>query len=97
MALVRVVPPRRRGVGDRARLAIYADPTDDPFIVEAFVLRDDGEAGLALQFEWMDRRAQTHLEELIGALSGIESLEDSDPVPIVLGELVPQHEDSQAG
>jgi hypothetical protein len=93
---MRVEPHPKLAVGDRARLAIYADPTEDPFIVEAFVVRDDGEAGLALQFEWMDRHAETHLETLIGALPGIESLEESDSVPIVLGELVQESEDSPA-
>jgi hypothetical protein len=89
---MRVDPHPKLAVGDSARLAIYADPADDPFVVEARVARDDGERGLALQFECMDRHAERQLEELVGALPGIESLEKSDPVPIVLSELVPEPE-----
>jgi hypothetical protein len=93
---MRVEPHPKLAVGDCARLAIYADPADDPFVVEARVVRDDGERGLALQFESMDRHAERQLGELVGGLPGIESLEKPEAVPIVLGELMPEAENPDA-
>jgi hypothetical protein len=91
---IRVEPHPKLGIGNRVRVALYADAGDDPFVVEARIVRDDGELGLALRFDWMDADAERQLDQLLEALPSIQSLEPSDTVPIVLTELVPELEES---
>jgi hypothetical protein len=91
---MRVEPHPKLTIGDRVRAALYADAGDDPFVVEARVVRDDAELGLALRFDWMDADAERQLDQLLEALPSIQSLEPSDTVPVVLTELVPEPEKS---
>jgi hypothetical protein len=90
---MRVEPHPRLTVGGRVRLAIYATGEEDPFVVEAHVMRDDGELGLALRFDWMDHDAEERLTHLLGTLPSIESLGPSEAKPLVLTELVPDDEE----
>ena len=91
---MRVEPHPKLTIGNRVRVALYADAGDDPFVMEARVVRDDGELGLALRFDWMDPDAERQLDELLEALPSIQSLEPGDTVPVVLTELVPDLEES---
>ena len=81
-------------VGDRLRIALYASAKEDPLLIHAHVLRDDGELGLALRFETLDVDDQNLLADLLGTLPAIEALGSPDVSPLVLTELVPGSEDS---
>jgi hypothetical protein len=75
-------------LGNRVRLAIYAAVHDEPILVKAWVARDDGESGLALQFEEIDAMAKAKLENFIRSLPPIESIGRQDG-PVFLSEVVP--------
>ncbi len=97
MGGMRVEPHPRVKVGDRLRIALYAGANEDPLLIHAHVLRDDGELGLALRFETLDRDDQDLLSDLLGTLPAIEALGAPDISPLVLTELVPGSEDSTEG
>jgi hypothetical protein len=79
------------GVGDRLRLALYGPAESEPTLVNAEVIRDDGEAGLALRFEGLPRDQADKLEKLVAALPGIESLEEceADAMGAIISEILP--------
>ncbi len=61
-------------VGDDLFMAIQSSSGADSFFVEGRVLRDDGERGLGLKFEWVEPGAIQKLDELVSALPVIENL-----------------------
>jgi len=63
-------------VGARVDLAIQVSAREEPFLVEAMVVRDDGESGLALRFEWIAPESQARLLSLVANLPSIEALQD---------------------
>lgn len=65
-------------LGDRLHLAIYGDPGESPFLVWASVTRDDGDGGMALSFDPLDRDIGERLERLVGSLPSVESLHDTE-------------------
>ena len=85
---IRVEPNAVLAVGDDIQLAIHGSSREEPFLVDARVVRDDGERGMALQFESLDPEARVRLESLIESLPAIESLLDA-PRSTVLTQLVP--------
>jgi hypothetical protein len=95
MGGMRVDPHPRLEVGDRIRVAIYASSGEDPFVVEARVLRDDAERGIGLRFDWMDGDAEQRLGQLLGTLPSIEALGAPEAKPLVLSEIVSEPRDTQ--
>jgi hypothetical protein len=73
---MRIEPVEGLVVGSRLELAVQLSPREEPFLVEATVLRDDGELGLALQFAWIAPEDQERLIELLEKLPSIEGLQD---------------------
>lgn len=64
--------------GDRLRLAIYGPDQVEPTMVEAEVVRDDGESGMALQFLDVAADVASRLEKLVACLPDVESLENEE-------------------
>ncbi len=75
-------------VGDHLRLAIH--PRTDPFLVEAIVVRYDGERGLALRFEWLEPGAENNLRSLVESLPMIEVLDQGELKPSVVSQILPR-------
>jgi hypothetical protein len=65
-------------IGDRFKLALYGPTSPEPFEVEASVIRDDGENGLALAFETLPTQTAAQLEKLVACLPEVESLEEGE-------------------
>jgi c-di-GMP-binding flagellar brake protein YcgR len=72
---MRIEPVDGLVVGSRLELAVQLSPREEPFLVDATVLRDDGELGLALQFAWIAPEDQERLLELLENLPSIEGLQ----------------------
>ncbi|MEX2205222.1 MAG: PilZ domain-containing protein [Myxococcota bacterium] len=72
---MRIEPVEGLVVGSRLALAVQLSPREEPFLVDATVLRDDGELGLALQFAWIAPEDQQRLLELLEKLPSIEGLQ----------------------
>lgn len=84
---MRVEPHPMLAVGDRLQLSLCFD-SEGPFLVDASVVRDDREAGLALRFEPADLEARSKLECLVKALPSIRSLGSAGDDAILLTEIV---------
>ena len=63
-------------VGSVVTLALYGGRREEPVVVEATVLRDDGEKGLALVFNSVSDSQRRALEKLSTGLPPLESLRD---------------------
>ncbi len=87
---MRVEPHPDLGVGDALRLAIYGRPREDPFIVRAQVVRDDGPDGLGLRFEDLPEGTASRLEALVAVMPSVESLEgeESEALGSVVSEIL---------
>jgi c-di-GMP-binding flagellar brake protein YcgR len=73
---MRIEPVDGLSVGSRVDLAIQVSAREEPFLVEAMVVRDDGDHGLALRFEWLAPESQARLQTLVANLPSIEALQD---------------------
>ena len=73
---MRVEPVEGLAIGARVDLAVQVSAREEPFLVEAVVVRDDGEHGLALRFEWIAPESQARLQTLVANLPSIEALQD---------------------
>ena len=65
-------------VGDRLHLAIYGAADQEPFLVWATVLRDDGAEGMALAFDEVHPQIAAQLEKVVADLPAVESLHDDE-------------------
>ncbi len=76
-------------LGARVRLAVYGSPREEPFLVEAEVVRDDGDGGLGLRFNGIEAPLAARLERMVAGLPAVETLRDgeTDNVGTVLTEL----------
>jgi hypothetical protein len=75
---MRIDPLPGLEIDDRLHLAIYGDAGESPFLVWATVRRDDGDSGMALAFDPLDREIADRLERLVGSLPAVESLHDTE-------------------
>ncbi len=73
---MRIEPVEGLVVGSRLELAVQLSPREEPFLVDATVLRDDGEQGLALQFARIAPDDQERLLQALDKLPSIEGLQD---------------------
>jgi hypothetical protein len=65
-------------VGDRLHLAIYGSADEAPFLVWGTVSRDDGDAGMGVVFDPLEREVAKRLERLVAMLPAVESLRDGE-------------------
>jgi hypothetical protein len=82
-------------LGERYQLAIYAPIQQHPFLVEARVVRDDGDEGLALRFVDVSPERARELEKIVACLPDVESLEESEAggLGAVISEIISRSED----
>ena len=70
---LRVDPHPALKIGSSLRLALAGDSDRKQILVDARVIRDDGENGVALHFDWIEPKSETSLRELIEQLPAIEA------------------------
>lgn len=70
-------------------IALAGAARSEPVRVSARVVRDDGERGMALRFEQVERGGEARIDALIAELPAIESLAQ-DGVQVVLSQLLPK-------
>ena len=89
---MRIDPLPGLELGDRLHLAVYGDAGESPFLVWATVKRDDGENGMALAFDTLERTTADRLERLVGSLPSVESLHDTEAQAMgtVMSEILPE-------
>jgi hypothetical protein len=77
-------------VGDRLHLAIYADASEEPFLVWGTILRSDGRGGTAVVFDPVHPSIAKRLEALVASLPAVESLHDDEAAAMgtVLTEII---------
>jgi hypothetical protein len=77
-------------VGDRLHLAIYADASEEPFLVWGTILRSDGRGGTAVVFDPVHPSIAKRLEALVASLPSVESLHDDEAAAMgtVLTEII---------
>jgi hypothetical protein len=71
---MRIEPHSGLAIGTKIRLAIYGDPREEPFVVRAEVVRNDGDDGIGLRFEQIASGVAARLESLVANLPSVESL-----------------------
>jgi hypothetical protein len=89
---MRVDPHPALTLGDEMRLTIETGAQEDPIVVGGMVIRDDGEHGQALRFQWVQYGAEERLDALVRSLAPIERLtpEPDADKRVVLSRLLPQ-------
>ncbi|MDP6980495.1 MAG: PilZ domain-containing protein [Myxococcota bacterium] len=65
-------------VGAHLELALYGPSEAEPIPIDAEIVRDDGERGIALRFCNLSRDDANKLERFIACLPAVESLEDPE-------------------
>jgi hypothetical protein len=78
MGGMRVEPHPQLEMGKTLRLAIYGASREDPFVVRARVVRNDGDDGVGLRFEQVTGAVASRLESLVAGLPSVESLHGSE-------------------
>jgi len=86
---VRIVEHSGLEVGAEVTLALYGGRREEPVVVEATVLRDDGETGVALVFNSLSDGQRHALEKLCSALPPLESLREGakEPAGVVVAQV----------
>ena len=72
---MRIEPIDGLTVDSKLSLAIQLSAREEPVLVEATVVRDDGDAGLALRFDWMAPESRRKIERLVDTLPAIQALQ----------------------
>ena len=75
---MRTEPHTGLEVGTKLQLAIYGAAREEPFIVRAMVVRNDGDEGVGLRFEYIPGDAAARLESLVASLPSVESLHGTE-------------------
>jgi hypothetical protein len=73
---MRIEPVEGLAVGSKLNLAIQLSGPKEPVMVESTVVRDDGENGLALSFDWLSAESRRRIERLLVTLPSIEALQE---------------------
>jgi hypothetical protein len=85
---IRLAPHEGLAVGSRLTLALHGSSRGAPLLLEADVVRDDGERGLGLRFVLLSPADKDELARLIAELKPIESLRDREGEPLVVSQIV---------
>ena len=84
---MRVAPNPALFVGQQLRVALYGSPGETPLVVDARVIRDDGERGLVLHFGTVPESAARYLEKLLDVLPILDG--GRSPAPgLVVSEIL---------
>jgi len=77
-------------LGDRFRLALHGPTLAHPLTLDATVVRDDADEGMALAFIGVSKQTAVVLEKLVACLPDVESLADGElgGLGTVLSEIV---------
>jgi hypothetical protein len=75
---MRIEPHTGLEVGTKLQLAIYGAAKEEPFIVRAMVVRNDGDEGVGLRFENIPSGVAARLESLVASLPSVESLHGTE-------------------
>ena len=75
---MRVQPHPELWIGDRLQLALYGEAGEAPMLIWGQVDRSDGDRGVLIVFDPLDRTTQARLEKLVASLPAVESLHDSE-------------------
>jgi hypothetical protein len=78
---VRLEPGSDLEVGTQFELSIYGASGEEPLVLQARVLRDDGPQGFAVTFEDLAPETRQRIEQLVAGLPKIESLKGEEAVP----------------
>jgi hypothetical protein len=73
-----VEPHPELRLGARFKIAIYGSAREEPFLVDAEVVRDDGDRGFGLRFEKVDPALAARLERVVSSLPSVESLKEGE-------------------
>lgn len=65
-------------VGERLRLALYADAASQPWIVGATVIRNDMDGGMGLRFDVLSPEVARRMEAFVAALPPVEPLQGGE-------------------
>ncbi len=78
-------------LGGQLKLALHGPGAAEPIVVDAEVVRDDGEEGLALRFLDIPDVTSRALEKIVACLPAVESLEEEeiDGLGTILSEILP--------
>ena len=88
---MRIEPVEGLGMGAKLDLAIQLSAREEPVMVEATVVRDDGENGLALRFDWVAPESKRRIERLLQTLPAIEALHaEARRVGTILAQRIPR-------
>jgi hypothetical protein len=86
---VRVDPHPDLQVGDHVKLALYDDASSDSVVVDAEVLRNEGDAGLALRFPNMPDRTARKIERIMERAGEIEQCDgQGDAHQVIVTEVL---------
>ena len=78
---VRIAGHSELELGAEVTLALYSGPREEPLVLEATVLRDDGEGGVALVFNSVSDSQMRTLERMCSSLPPLESLSGGGEEP----------------
>jgi c-di-GMP-binding flagellar brake protein YcgR len=78
-------------IGAQLTLAIYGPSETEPLYIDAEIMRDDDERGIALRFSNLSRETAAILEKFVACLPAVESLEDGEAASLgaVLARVLP--------
>lgn len=87
---MRVDPTPHLAIAQHLQLAIHAGPGQTPLVVQAEVVRDDGERGFGLRFVGLDEAAERYLAKMVDSLPGSEETADADAAgsEVVISQIV---------
>jgi hypothetical protein len=85
---IRLAPHEGLAVESRLTLALHGSSRGAPLLLEADVVRDDGERGLGLRFVLLSPADRDELARLIAELKPIESLRDREGEPLVVSQII---------
>ena len=89
---MRIGPTDAVDVGDTLRVALHCGTELEPLVVLATALRDDGVAGVVLEFQELSDGQRDHLEKIIASSSPVRMGRDEDLFEksgaVVMGEML---------
>ncbi len=93
---MRVQPNETLVPGDEVKVAVHVRSRAEPLVVSARVTRDDGEAGLVLEFFNLSEKSEAYLRKMVNLLPilGVKAERedgDDDQPDLIVSEIVERH------
>jgi len=89
---IRLTPQDGLEVGSRLKLALHGSSRTAPLVLDADVVRDDGDRGLGLRFVLLSPADRDELAKLIAELKPIESLQDREGESLVVSQIISRND-----